>query len=221
MVCSWTSDQASWSFRKAVGDHAFMPSLSISEIDGEDVMVARWGEGSDQTSELIVTIVDSSFSEISEVRTATRVLGTSDSWKQRGSTDFFDFVGPSGPQIQYGMANSEDEWIGVFDRLGIGRLVVASRSPLDSDATSSQTSPTGWQIRALVDDSSPTNSEDSILEQIRAYLGLDERNFNVILVGISGVTIVLCLVVILTMSTRAIRWATGRTGKIGYRSCDT
>ena len=31
--------------------------------------------------------------------------------------------------------------------------------------------------------------------------------------GISGVTIVLCLVVILTMSTRAIRWATGRTGK--------
>ena len=80
------------------------------------------------------------------------------------------------------MANSEDEWIGVSDRLGIGRLVVASRSPLGSDATLLQTSPTGWQIRALVDDSSPTNSEDSILEQVRAYLGLDERNFNVILV---------------------------------------
>ena len=111
------------------------------------------------------------------------------------------------------MANSEDEWIGVSDRLGIGRIVVASRSPIDSDATILQTSPSGWQIRALVDDSSPTNSEGSILEQIRGYLGLDERNFNVILVGISGVTIVLCLVVILTMSTRAIRWVSGRTGK--------
>ena len=207
-------DQASWSFRKAVGDHAFMPSLSISEIDGEDVMVAAWGEGSDQTSELIVTIVDSSFSVISEVRTAARGLGYIGLLEtERGVQIFFDFVGPSGPQIQYGMANSEDEWIGVSDRLGIGRIVVASRSPLDSDATLLQTSPTGWQIRALVDDSSPTNSEDSILEQVRAYLGLDERNFNVILVGISGVTIVLCLVVILTMSTRAIRWATGRTGK--------
>ena len=31
--------------------------------------------------------------------------------------------------------------------------------------------------------------------------------------GISGVTIVLCLVVILTMSTRAIRWVSGRTGR--------
>ena len=207
-------EQASWSFRKAVGDHAFMPALSISEIDGEDVMVAAWGEGSDQTSELMVTIVDSSFSEILEVRTAARGLGyiaLLDT--ERGVQIFFDFVGPSGPQIQYGMANSEDQWIGVSDRLGIGRIVVASRSPVDSDATILQTSPTGWQIRALIDDSSPTKSEDNILEQVRAYLGLDERNFNVILVGISGVTIVLCLVVILTMSTRAIRWVSGRTGR--------
>ncbi len=207
-------EQASWSFRKAVGDHAFMPALSISEIDGEDVMVAAWGEGSDQTSELMVTIVDSSFSEILEVRTSARGLGYIGLLDtERGVQIFFDFVGPSGPQIQYGMANSEDQWIGVSDRLGIGRIVVASRSPVDSDATILQTSPTGWQIRALIDDSSPTKSEDNILEQVRAYLGLDERNFNVILVGISGVTIVLCLVVILTMSTRAIRWVSGRTGR--------
>jgi hypothetical protein len=111
------------------------------------------------------------------------------------------------------MADPEEGWVGISDRLGIGRIVVASRSPIDSDATILQTSPTGWQIRALLDDSSPDNAEGNILEQVRAYLGLDERNFNVILVGISGVTIVLCLVVILTMSTRAIRWASGRTGK--------
>ena len=177
-------------------------------------MVATWGEGADQTSELIVTIVDSSFSEILEERTSARGLGYIGLLDtDRGIQIFFDFVGPSGPQIQYGMANLEDEWIGVSDRLGIGRIVVASRSPADSDATILQTSPTGWQIRALVDDSSPASSEDNILDQVRAYLGLDERNFNVILIGISGVTIVLCLVVILTMSTRAIRWASGRTGK--------
>ena len=81
-------EQASWSFRKAVGDHAFMPTLSISEIDGEDVMVAAWGEGSDQTSELMVTIVDSSFSEILEVRTAARGLGYIGLLDTEGSTDF-------------------------------------------------------------------------------------------------------------------------------------
>ena len=46
--------------------HAFMPSLSISEIDGEDVMVAAWGKVPIRHPELIVTIVDSSFSEISK-----------------------------------------------------------------------------------------------------------------------------------------------------------
>ena len=209
-------DQASWSFRKAVGDHSFMPLISISEIEGEDVIVAAWGEGSDQASELVVTIVDSSFSPIGdgEVKTSARGLGYIGLLDtDRGVQILFDFIGPSGPQIQYGMANLEDGWIGISDRLGIGRIVVASRSPIDSDATILQTSPTGWQIRALVDDSSPMKSEGNILDQVRAYLGLDERNFNVILVGISGVTIVLCLVVILTMSTRAIRWASGRTAK--------
>ena len=74
-----------------------------------------------------------------------------------------------------------------------------------------QTSPTGWQIRALVDDSSPESSKGTILDQIRGYTGLDERNFNVILVGISGVTIVLSLIVILTMATRAVQWASGKS----------
>ena len=63
--------------------------------------------------------------------------------------------------------------------------------------------------QALVDDSSPESSKGTILDQIRGYTGLDERNFNVILVGISGVTIVLSLIVILTMATRAVQWASG------------
>tara|TARA_B100001175_G_scaffold317752_1_gene336171 strand:- start:6336 stop:11120 length:4785 start_codon:yes stop_codon:yes gene_type:complete len=206
-------EQTSWSFKRAVGDHAFSPSISISEISDEDVIVAAWGEGSGQSSELVTTMVDSSFSAIGEgeVRTAARGLSYIELLDtERGIQIFFDFVGPSGPQMQYGMINPEEGWIGVSDRLGIGRIVVASRSPVDSDAVILQTSPTGWQIRALVDDSSPLSSEGGILEQLRVYLGLDERNFNVILVGVSGVTIILCLVVILTMTTRAIRWVGGR-----------
>ena len=207
-------EQTSWSYRKAVGDYAFAPVISVSEISDEDIIVASWGEGYDQSSELVTMVVDSSFSPIGEgeVRTASRGLGYIQLLEtDRGVQLFFDFVGPSGPQMQYGMIDPEEGWIGISDRLGLGRIVISSRSPIDSDAVILQTSPTGWQIRALVDDSSPESSKGTILDQIRGYTGLDERNFNVILVGISGVTIVLSLIVILTMATRAVRWASGKS----------
>ena len=208
--------QTSWSYRKAVGDYAFSPSISVSQISDEDIIVASWGEGYDQGSELVTTIVDSSFSPIGEgeARTPARGLGHLKLLEtDRGVQLFFDFVGPSGPQMQYGMVNPEEGWIGISDRLGLGRIIVSSRSPVDSDAVILQTSPTGWQIRALVDDSSPVSSDGTILDQVRAYTGLDERNFNVILIGVSGVTIVLSLLVILTMATRALRWASGGSRK--------
>ena len=208
--------QTSWSYRKAVGDYAFSPSISVSQISDEDIIVASWGEGYDQGSELVTTIVDSSFIPIGEgeARTPARGLGHLKLLEtDRGVQLFFDFVGPSGPQMQYGMVNPEEGWIGVSDRLGLGRIIVSSRSPVDSDAVILQTSPTGWQIRALVDDSSPVSSDGTILDQVRAYTGLDERNFNVILIGVSGVTIVLSLLVILTMATRALRWASGGSRK--------
>lgn len=208
--------QTSWSYRKAVGDYAFSPSISVSQISDEDIIVASWGEGYDQGSELVTTIVDSSFTPIGEgeVRTPARGLGHLKLLEtDRGVQLFFDFVGPSGPQMQYGMVNPEEGWIGISDRLGLGRIIVSSRSPIDSDAVILQTSPTGWQIRALVDDSSPVSSDGTILDQVRAYTGLDERNFNVILIGVSGVTIVLSLLVILTMATRALRWASGGSRK--------
>ena len=215
-------EQTSWSYRKAVGDYAFAPVISVSEISDEDVIVASWGEGYDQSSELATMVVDSSFSPIGEgeVRTASRGLGYIQLLETaRGVQLFFDFVGPSGPQMQYGMIDPEEGWIGISDRLGLGRIVISSRSPIDTDAVILQTSPTGWQIRALGDDSSPEASKGTILDQIRGYTGLDERNFNVILVGISGVTIVLSLIVILTMATRAVQWASGKgrrrvTGKV-------
>ena len=208
--------QTSWSYRKAVGDYAFSPSISVSQISDEDIIVASWGEGYDQGSELVTTIVDSSFIPIGEgeARTPARGLGHLKLLEtDRGVQLFFDFVGPSGPQMQYGMVNPEEGWIGISDRLGLGRIIVSSRSPVDSDAVILQTSPTGWQIRALVDDSSPVSSDGTILDQVRAYTGLDERNFNVILIGVSGVTIVLSLLVILTMATRALRWASGGSRK--------
>ena len=209
-------EQTSWSYRKSIGDYSFAPVISVSEISGEEVIVASWGEGYDQDSELVTVIVDSSFLPIGdgEVRTPARGLSYIQLLEtNRGVQLFFDFVGPSGPQMQYGMINPEEGWVGISDRLGLGRIVISSRSPIDSDAVILQTSPTGWQIRALVDDSSPVKSKGTILDQVREYTGLDERNFNVILIGISGVTIVLSLIVILTMATRAIHWASGKSRK--------
>ena len=121
------------------------PSDISLEISDEDVIVASWGEGYDQSSELVTMVVDSSFSPIGdgEVRTASRGLGYIQLLEtSRGVQLFFDFVGPSGPQMQYGMIDPEEGWIGISDRLGLGRIVISSRSSIDSDAVILQTSPT-------------------------------------------------------------------------------
>ena len=65
--------------------------------------------------------------------------------------------------------------------------------------------------QGLVDDSSPEAQKEPFRSNQRIWI--DERNFNVILVGISGVTIVLGLIVILTMATRAVQWASGKGRK--------
>ena len=41
-------------------------------------------------------------------------------WKRQGGPVIFDFVEPSGPQMQYGMIDPEEGWIGISDRLASG-----------------------------------------------------------------------------------------------------
>ena len=79
--------------------------------------------------------------------------------------------------MQYGLINAEEGWIGISDRIGLGRLSVVDRSPTGGEAVILHTSQSGWQIRSLVDDSSPNSGDSDLLEMIRISLGLDEQNF--------------------------------------------
>ena len=45
-----------------------------------------------------------------------------------------------------------------------------------------------------------------MLDQIRHALGLDEHNFNILLGGIAVIILLLCTVILATMSARGIRW---------------
>ena len=56
--------QSSWTYKKAVGDHASLPQMKVHTIDDEDRLVVAWKEGSGVDSELITRIVDDTFSTI-------------------------------------------------------------------------------------------------------------------------------------------------------------
>ena len=53
--------QETWAYRKAVGDEAALPVLTVIEDDGEDTLVSLWREGDPQDSELVVFVTDSNF----------------------------------------------------------------------------------------------------------------------------------------------------------------
>ena len=50
--------QSSWTYKKAVGDHASLPQMKVHTIDDEDRLVVAWKEGEGIDSELITRIVD-------------------------------------------------------------------------------------------------------------------------------------------------------------------
>ncbi len=206
-------EQTSWGYKKAVGDHAFSPEMAVY-LDGDDeVIVAVWGEGDEASSELVAIIADSTFTstEGNEMRVPARGLGTIELLEvTRGTQVFFDFIGPGGPQMQYGMINTDEGWIGISDRIGLGLLSVVDRSPVGAEAVILHTSQNGWQIRSLVDDASPGSGNSNFLEMIRISLGLDEQNFNVLLGGTAITVIFLSAIVLLTMSARAVRWINSR-----------
>jgi DNA-directed RNA polymerase subunit RPC12/RpoP len=125
---------------------------------------------------------------------------------------FYDFVGPTGSQIQYGMINPTlgEEWIGLSDRITTGKNHLSSvdRSPLsDETIILSWNEIYGWEIRSLIDDSDPDRGELNLLDEMRIYLGLDEQNFGILMAGISITVLLLCLLVLTTMSLRAVKWA--------------
>ena len=109
-----------------------------------------------------------------------------------------------------------EQWIGLSDRITSGKnhLSSADRSPLsDQTILLSWNELSGWEIRALVDDSDPDTGELNLLDDLRIYLGLDEQNFAILMAGVAITVLLLCLIVLSTMSVSALKWTSRKRRK--------
>ena len=206
-------EQTPWAFKKAIGDDASLGCMKVLIIDDEERIVAAWREGDDHESDLVAIVTDSSFEAVDNLsrRYPARGMGTIEMIEvERGVQVFFDMVGPTGPQVQYGMIDAEDGWLGISNRLNLGYLYLVDRSPDSSETIIIHTSASGWQIRALIDDADSDGGGGSLLEQVRHALGLDEQNFKILLGGFAITILVLCAIILTTLSARAVRWMKGR-----------
>ena len=208
--------QSSWTYKKAVGDHASLPQMKVHTIDDEDRLIVGWKEGEGIDSELITRIVDDTFNTVENSSMQFSARGLSQIVfieTSRGIQLMHDMVGPGGPQVQYGMINSESPWMAISNRISDGWLHSVSRSPASGEAVIIHTSTQGWVIRAVIDDSKPNTGPIDILEELRFQLGLDEGSFNILLGGVAIAVLLLCTIVLGVMSGRAIRWIGGRRRK--------
>ncbi len=206
-------EQSSWTFKKAVGDEASLAVMKVQIIKGEERITAAWREGEGHESVMIAIVADSSFEAIDNLTRTYPSRGLSSIVMQevdRGVQVFFDAVGPTGPQVRFGIIDAEEGWLGLSNRLNLGNLYLLDRSPASSETVFIHTSASGWLIRAVVDDNDPNSGGGDLLDQLRHTLGLDEQNFNILLGGFAITILLLCAVILTTLSARGLRWMRGR-----------
>jgi DNA-directed RNA polymerase subunit RPC12/RpoP len=216
------SQQTSWTYRKAIGDKAGMQKMSVITHEDRDYIYSVWKEGTDAESKLVSKVTDSTMTvfENLSVEIPSKGIGNIQMTETHlGIQIFYDFVGPTGSQIQYGMMNPipGEEWIGLSDRITTGKNHLSSvdRSPLsDQTIILSWNEIYGWEIRSLIDDSDPDRGELNLLDEMRIYLGLDEQNFGILMAGISIMVLLLCLLVLTTMSLSAVKWVGRKRRKV-------
>jgi DNA-directed RNA polymerase subunit RPC12/RpoP len=216
------NQQTSWTYRKAIGDEAGMQKMSVITHDDRDYIYSVWKEGTDAESKLVSKVTDSTMTVLENlsVEISSKGIGNIQMTETHlGIQIFYDFVGPTGSQIQYGMINPTlgEEWIGLSDRITTGKNHLSSvdRSPLsDQTIILSWNEIYGWEIRSLIDDSDPDRGELNLLDEMRIYLGLDEQNFGILMAGISIMVLLLCLLVLTTMSLSAVKWVGRKRRKV-------
>lgn len=204
-------EQPTWSYRKAIGDEAALPQMTVivEEEDEEERIVALWREGRPQDSQLVAIVADSTFRSVEgmETRLPARGLGKIGIVEtERGVQVIFDHVGPSGPQVEYGVIDHEDNWIGLSNRIVSGQFDQIDRFSEVGETVMILSSPSGWQIRSLIDDDGGTKDR-TLAERLRYSLGLDESNFEILVIGVAFAVLILGAVTIVSLSAQGVRWA--------------
>ena len=201
-------DQETWTYRRAVGDEAALPELTVIEHEDMDVLVSIWREGAPQDSELVAYVTDSNFKTIGDLETrisARGLAGIGTVESERGIQVIFDRVGPNGPQVEYGLIDIEQGWIGLSDSLVRGQFNSMDRSEDSLETMIVVTTSNGWQIRTLIDDGASERG-GSIADQLRSSLGLDQESFEILLIGVALAVLILGMVTLVGLSAQGFRW---------------
>ena len=204
-------DEGNWAFKKAVGDQVALAEMSVMVEKEDEKIVSCWREGSLDESEIVCIIADSSFRAIDgqmESFPARGLRNINFVESERGIQVYYDGVGPTGPQLQYGLINFEEGWLGISDRLGSGKLHTSTKSPSSTETLILHTSNNGWQIRSLIDDEFGKNNDISALDWLKIQLGLsnNDQEFRILVIGVSVTVLILCAIIIVTMSTQGMKW---------------
>jgi subtilisin family serine protease len=207
-----------WAFKKAVGDKAALPEMIVIVENEDDKIISCWREGSLDESEIVCIIGDSSFRAIDGQLKSFPARGLRNIdfvESERGIQVYFDGVGPTGPQFKYGLINFDDGWLGISDRLGDGKLHTSTKSPSSTETLILHTSNNGWQIRSLIDDAFSKNNDISALDWFKIQLGLsnNDQEFRILIIGVSVTVLILCIIIIATMSTQGMKWVSEKRKK--------
>ncbi|MBO58359.1 MAG: hypothetical protein CMA77_05125 [Euryarchaeota archaeon] len=168
-----------WSFRVIVGDETSLTELAIlSDSEDNDIVLMAWRQGQGHESELVVTRGNTSMrNKLVENISAPGMMSLKFINTDRGVQIFHDSVGPSGRQIVYSLATSDETILGtpIYE----GELTVAGRSLRTGETHIFYHSPTGdWRARMLIDDGEIDTSSNSIIDNLRLWSGLDEQTFD-------------------------------------------
>ena len=189
--------------------------LTVIEDDDGDTLISLWREGDPQDSELVVFVTDSNFrtNEGMETRIPARgMAGIGVVESDRGIQVLFDRVGAGGPQVEYGLIDVEEGWIGLSDTLVRGQYKSMDRSEDSGETMMVISSSNGWQIRTLIDDES-SRGGGSLSDQLRSSLGLDQESFEILVIGVALAVLILGMVTLVGLSAQGVRWV-GRKGSI-------
>lgn len=126
--------ESSWGFQSSIGDEATSPVLEVLVVEGEDRLIAAWGEGRGKTAELVTAVTDSIWSLSEPNRLLSPgIQGVELSVREEGVYVYHDEINVFGPITRMGLvSDTEGQPVdGLSNILGLGFLF--GIAPLESD----------------------------------------------------------------------------------------
>lgn len=193
----------SWNYKRAIAVQGSSPSMAVTNVEGDDRVSIVWFEGEPDKSTLNAMIVDESFNIINGASVSIMARGGEYAKiSQRGDILFltYDHVTPVGRVVSLGVIDPNEGWIGIGNRVSTGSAFAASAAsdglvfPFMVRTTSGD-----WVSIEISSNGNLDDGPSNIFESARMALGLNENEFNLLLMGLA--TALLMILVSLLIGT--------------------